>query len=65
MNFRQVAGGAGNLPLPFVGRATAHRKTPGALSIRCRLSLVSVVLAIAGLLASEWLARKLRIVVGR
>jgi molybdate transport system permease protein len=67
-NFGAVITFAGSIPgqtqtLPLA--IYAALQTPGGEEVAARLSLVSVVLAIAGLLASEWLARRLRIVVGR
>jgi molybdate transport system permease protein len=67
-NFGAVITFAGNIPdktqtLPLA--IYAALQTPGGEETAARLSIVSVVLAIAGLLASEWAARRLRILVGR
>jgi molybdate transport system permease protein len=40
-------------------------ETPGGEDVAARLSLVSIVLAFAGLFASEFAARRLRVVLGR
>jgi len=40
-------------------------QSPGGEAAAARLSLISVVLALAGLLASEWVGRRLQVLVGR
>ena len=67
-NFGAVITFAGSIPgqtqtLPLA--IYAALQTPGGEEVAARLSIVSVILAIAGLLASEWMARRLRVVVGR
>lgn len=67
-NFGAVITFAGSIPgqtqtLPLA--IYAALQTPGGEEVAARLSIVSVILAIAGLLASEWIARRLRVVVGR
>jgi molybdate transport system permease protein len=55
-----ISGETQTLPLAIYSAL----QTEGAEETAARLSLVSVTLAIAGLLASEWVARRLRILVG-
>jgi molybdate transport system permease protein len=67
-NFGAVITFAGSIPgqtqtLPLA--IYAALQTPGGEEVAARLSIVAVILAIAGLLASEWIARRLRAVVGR
>jgi molybdate transport system permease protein len=67
-NFGAVITFAGNIPgqtqtLPLA--IYAALQTPGGEDVAARLSLISVVLAVAGLLASEWFGRRLRSGVGR
>jgi molybdate transport system permease protein len=67
-NFGAVITFAGSIPgqtqtLPLA--IYAALQTPGGEEVAARLSLVSVTLAIIGLLASEWIARRLQAAVGR
>jgi molybdate transport system permease protein len=67
-NFGAVITFAGSIPgqtqtLPLA--IYAALQTPGGEEVAARLSIVAVILAIAGLLVSEWMARRLRVVVGR
>jgi molybdate transport system permease protein len=67
-DFGAVITFAGNIPgqtqtLPLA--IYAALQTPGGEETAARLSLVSVTLAIAGLLASQWLSRRLQVLVGR
>jgi molybdate transport system permease protein len=67
-NFGAVITFAGNIPgqtqtLPLA--IYAALQTPGGEATAARLSLISVVLALIGLFASEWLGRKLNVLVGR
>jgi molybdate transport system permease protein len=67
-NFGAVITFAGSIPgqtqtLPLA--IYAALQTPGGEEVAARLSLIAVVLAIAGLLASEWASRRLRVLVGR
>ena len=55
-----ISGETQTLPLAIYSAL----QTEGAEETAARLSLVSVTLAIAGLLASEWVARRLRVLVG-
>jgi molybdate transport system permease protein len=56
-----IAGETQTLPLAIYSALQTH----GGESTAARLSLVSVTLAIAFLLASEWVSRRLRVMVGR
>ena len=67
-NFGAVITFAGSIPgqtqtLPLA--IYAALQTPGGEDIAARLSLISVILAIMGLLGSEWLGRRLQAGVGR
>jgi molybdate transport system permease protein len=67
-NFGAVITFAGSIPgqtqtLPLA--IFAALQTPGGEQTAARLSLISVILAIAGLLASDWVARRLRVLVGQ
>jgi molybdate transport system permease protein len=67
-NFGAVITFAGSIPgqtqtLPLA--IYAALQTPGGEEVAARLSVISVVLAIGGLLASEWVSRRLRVLVGR
>jgi molybdate transport system permease protein len=67
-DFGAVITFAGNIPgetqtLPLA--IYSALQTPGGEETAARLALISVILAITGLLASEWVARRLRAVVGR
>ena len=56
-----IAGETQTLPLAIYSALQTH----GGESTAARLSLVSVTLAITFLLASEWVSRRLRVMVGR
>ena len=56
-----IAGETQTLPLAIYSALQTH----GGESTAARLSLVSVTLAIVFLLASEWVSRRLRVMVGR
>jgi molybdate transport system permease protein len=67
-NFGAVITFAGSIPgqtqtLPLA--IYAALQTPGGEEVAARLSLIAVILAIGGLLASEWVSRRLRVLVGR
>ena len=67
-DFGAVITFAGNIPgrtqtLPLA--IYTALQTPGGEAAAARLSLVSVCLAVAGLLASQWLARRLQVMIGR
>jgi molybdate transport system permease protein len=67
-NFGAVITFAGSIPgqtqtLPLA--IYAALQTPGGEEVAARLSLIAVILAIGGLLASEWASRRLRVLVGR
>jgi molybdate transport system permease protein len=67
-DFGAVITFAGNIPghtqtLPLA--IYTALQTPGGEEAAARLSLVSVSLAIAGLLASQWVARRLQVMIGR
>jgi molybdate transport system permease protein len=67
-NFGAVITFAGSIPgetqtLPLA--IYAALQTPGGEEVAARLSIIAVILAIAGLLASEWVSRRLRVLVGR
>jgi len=56
-----IAGETQTLPLAIYSALQTH----GGESTAAKLSLVSITLAIAFLLASEWVSRRLRVMVGR
>jgi molybdate transport system permease protein len=56
-----IPGQTQTLPLAIY----AALQTPGGEAVAARLSLVSVSLAVLGLLAAEWLGRRLRVRLGR
>jgi molybdate transport system permease protein len=56
-----ISGETQTLPLAIF----AALQTPGGEQTAARLSFVSVVLAVAGLLSSDWVARRLRVLVGQ
>ena len=58
---RNIAGETQTLPLAIYSTLQTH----GGESTAAKLSLVSVTLAITFLLASEWVSRRLRVMVGR
>jgi molybdate transport system permease protein len=67
-NFGAVITFAGSIPgqtqtLPLA--IYAALQTPGGEEVAARLSIIAVILAIGGLLASEWVSRRLRVLVGR
>jgi molybdate transport system permease protein len=67
-NFGAVITFAGSIPgqtqtLPLA--IYAALQTPGGEDVAARLSLISVLLAVMGLLGSEWLGRRLQAGVGR
>jgi molybdate transport system permease protein len=67
-NFGAVITFAGSIPgetqtLPLA--IYAALQTPGGEEVAARLSIIAVILAIGGLLASEWVSRRLLVLVGR
>ena len=56
-----IPGQTQTLPLAIY----AALQTPGGEAVAARLSLVSILLALAGLLAADWLGRRLRARVGQ
>ena len=67
-NFGAVITFAGSIPgqtqtLPLA--IYAALQTPGGEEVAARLSIIAVILAIGGLLASEWVSRRLQVLVGR
>jgi molybdate transport system permease protein len=56
-----IAGETQTLPLAIYSALQTH----GGESTAAKLSLVSIILAITFLLASEWVSRRLRVMVGR
>ncbi len=56
-----IPGQTQTLPLAIY----AALQTPGGEAVAARLSMVSLTLAVAGLLAAEWLGRRLRARLGR